>query len=290
MTMFEKRRIKHIDCKIAIIGHGFVGKAVDYGFTNPKVEKKIFDPIYGTTSEDIKNLKNWGPNLTFVCVPTPMRDDGDIDSSILDEVMENLKDINTLIVIKSTITPRLIDKYRQTNIVYNPEFLTEKSACEQFVNPEFHIFGGTEQACKELDKLYENFSLCTPCPTYYLNKAEASFVKYAINSFLATKVTFFNQLYDACNKYGQVNFNKIIKAVGADNRVSISHTKVPGFDGKQGYGGACFPKDTFAFSQFSDKLTLLRKAIEINNDYRSRYERDDREKEQNIQFNHVQND
>ena len=290
MTMFEKRRIKHIDCKIAIIGHGFVGKAVDYGFTNPKVEKKIFDPIYGTTSEDIKNLKNWGPNLTFVCVPTPMRDDGDIDSSILDEVMENLKDINTLIVIKSTITPRLIDKYRQTNIIYNPEFLTEKSACEQFVNPEFHIFGGTEQACKELDKLYENFSLCTPCPTYYLNKAEASFVKYAINSFLATKVTFFNQLYDACNKYGQVNFNKIIKAVGADNRVSISHTKVPGFDGKQGYGGACFPKDTFAFSQFSDKLTLLRKAIEINNDYRSRYERDDREKEQNIQFNHVQND
>ncbi len=290
MTMFEKRRIKHIDCKIAIIGHGFVGKAVDYGFTNPKVEKKIFDPIYGTTSEDIKNLKNWGPNLTFVCVPTPMRDDGDIDSSILDEVMENLKDINTLIVIKSTITPRLIDKYRQTNIIYNPEFLTEKSACEQFVNPEFHIFGGTEQACKELDKLYENFSLCTPCPTYYLNKAEASFVKYAINSFLATKVTFFNQLYDACNKYGQVNFNKVIKAVGADNRVSISHTKVPGFDGKQGYGGACFPKDTFAFSQFSDKLTLLRKAIEINNDYRSRYERDDREKEQNIQFNHVQND
>ena len=65
---------------------------------------------------------------------------------------------------------------------------------------------------------------------------------------------------------------------------------VPGFDGKQGYGGACFPKDTFAFSQFSDKLTLLKKAIEINNDYRSQYERDDREKEQNIQFNHVQND
>ena len=288
--MFEKRRIKYIDCKIAIIGHGFVGKAVDYGFSNPKVEKKIFDPIYGTTSEDIKNLKDWGPNLTFVCVPTPMGDDGDIDSSILDEVMENLRDIKTLIVIKSTVTPTIIDRYRQTNVVYNPEFLTERSACEQFVNPEFHIFGGTEKACQELDELYEKYSLCTPCMTYYLNKAEASFVKYAINSFLATKVTFFNQLYDACNKYGQVNFNKVIKAVGADDRVSISHTKVPGFDGKQGYGGACFPKDTFAFSQFSDKLTLLRKAIEINNDYRSNYERDDREKEQNIQFNHVQND
>lgn len=284
------RKLKMIDCKIAIIGHGFVGKAVDYGFSNPKIEKKIFDPKYGTTSDDIKNLPSWGPNLTFVCVPTPMGDNGDIDSTILDEVMDNLKNVKTLIVIKSTITPAIIDKYKQTNVVYNPEFLTEKSACEQFVNPEFHIFGGTEIACQELDSFYEKYSLCTPCMTYYLNKAEASFVKYGINSFLATKVTFFNQLYDACNEYGQVNFNKIIKAIGSDDRVSISHTKVPGFDGKQGYGGACFPKDTFAFSQFSNELTLLRKAIEINNEYRSMYERDDREKEQNIQFNHVQND
>ena len=91
------------------------------------------------------------------------------------------------------------------------------------------------------------------------------------------------------SEYGNVNFNKIIKAVGADERINISHTKVPGFDGKQGYGGACFPKDTLAFSKFSDKLTLLAKAIEINNNYRSQYDRDEREKEQNIQFNHVQN-
>ena len=284
------RNIKMIDCKVAIIGHGFVGKAVDYGFSNPKVEKRIFDPKYNTTSKDLQKLTEWGPNITFICVPTPMSDNGDIDTSILDSVMDDIRDVKSLVVIKSTITPAVIDKYRSNNIVYNPEFLTEKSACEQFVNPDFHIFGGTEEACTKLDDYYENYSLCTPCMTYYLNKAEASFVKYAINSFLATKVTFFNQLYDACNDYGQVNFNKIIKAVGADDRVSISHTKVPGFDGKQGYGGACFPKDTFAFSQFSDKLTLLKKAIEINNDYRSQYERDDREKEQNIQFNHVQND
>ena len=70
------RKLKMIDCKVAIIGHGFVGKAVDYGFSNPKIEKKIFDPKYGTTSDDIKNLPNWGPNLTFVCVPTPDGDSG----------------------------------------------------------------------------------------------------------------------------------------------------------------------------------------------------------------------
>ena len=100
-----RSKLKFIDCKVAIIGHGFVGKAVDYGFSNPKVEKRIFDPKYGTTSDDIKNLPNWGPNITFVCVPTPMGDNGDIDSTILDEVMNNLKNVKTLIVIKSTITP-----------------------------------------------------------------------------------------------------------------------------------------------------------------------------------------
>ena len=76
--------------KIAVIGHGFVGKAVDYGFSNADVEKKILDPIYGTTREDVKKLKAWRPNLTFVCVPTPMKNDGDIDTSILDEVMTDL--------------------------------------------------------------------------------------------------------------------------------------------------------------------------------------------------------
>lgn len=275
--------------KIAIIGHGFVGNAVDYGFSNPDVVKRILDPKYGNTDKDQKDLVKWQPALTFICVPTPMKDDGDINTDILDSVMKNLEGLEGLIVIKSTITPSTIDKYSQHNVIYNPEFLTEKSACEQFVNPEFHIFGGGKTQCMLLEDFYEYYSLCTPCPVYYMTRAEASFVKYAINSFLATKVTFFNQLYDACNEYGNVNFNRIIKAVGADERISISHTKVPGFDGKQGYGGACFPKDTLAFSKFSDKLTLLAKAIEINNNYRSQYDRDEREKEQNIQFNHVQN-
>ena len=282
--------------KIAVIGHGFVGKAVDYGFSNADVEKKILDPIYGTTREDVKNLKAWRPNLTFVCVPTPMKNDGDIDTSILDEVMTDLftgpafDTMRGLVVIKSTVTPNVIKKYKnKRNVVYNPEFLTEKSACEQFVNPSFHIFGGERLECSDLHSYYNDYSLCNYCPAVYLTLEEASFVKYTINSFLATKVTFFNQLYDICKKTENVNFNKVIKAVGYDDRISISHTKVPGFDGKQGYGGACFPKDTLAFSKFGEELTLLAKAIEINNDYRSQYDRDDREKEQNIQFNHVQN-
>ena len=269
--------------KVAVIGHGFVGKAVDYGFSNPVVEKKILDPNYGSTPEDVRALANWNPDLTFICVPTPMQDDGDINTSILDEVMSDLSGVSGLIVIKSTITPSTIDKYSQSNVVYNPEFLTERSACEQFVNPEFHIFGGEEEQCELLERYYQEYSLCTPCPSFNVSKAEASFVKYAINSFLATKVTFFNQLYDAVGDT-QANFATIIKAIGMDDRIGSSHTKVPGFDGKQGYGGACFPKDTSAFTKYSDKLTLLEKCIMINNDYRLQYDLDNREIEQHVHY------
>ena len=112
---------------------------------------------------------------------------------------------------------------------------------------------------------------------------EASFVKYTINSFLAMKVLFFNQLYDAVGDTS-ANFATIIKAVGSDGRIGSSHTSVPGHDGKQGYGGACFPKDTSAFVNYSNRLTLIEKCIEINNTYRSQYELDEREKEQHVNY------
>jgi UDP-glucose 6-dehydrogenase len=81
-----------------------------------------------------------------------------------------------------------------------------------------------------------------------------------------------------------VNFSTIINAVGSDKRIGHSHTRVPGFDGKQGYGGACFPKDTAAFTNYSNKLTLIEKAITINNQYRSQYEKDEREIAQNVNY------
>ena len=267
------------DIKIAIIGHGFVGKAVDYGFTHPSIEKYIVDPIYGTTIDDLPIC-----NYYFVCVPTPFGSDGKINTSILDSVMEKLgSSLHGIIIIKSTVTPDVITKWHN-HIVYNPEFLTEKSANEQFVNPEFHIFGGFEVYTNEVERLYKEFSLCSPCPALHMSLEEASFVKYTINSFLAMKVLFFNQLYDAIGDTN-ANFGTIIKAVGCDGRIGPSHTKVPGFDGRQGYGGACFPKDTSAFVNYSKRLTLLEKCIEINNTYRTRYELDEREKAQNVIYN-----
>lgn len=268
--------------KILIIGHGFVGKAVDYGFSHPQVEKTIIDPKYGTSIDSINVLDY---HSIFVCVPTPMGDNGVVNASIVGNVLQKLKKVNNVpIILKSTVPPNIIKIWKdKTNLVYNPEFLTEKSAAEQFVSPQFHILGGNRQYTDQVERLYEQYSLCNPCPVLHMIAEEASFVKYTINSFLALKVTFFNQLYDVANETN-VNFATIIKAVGMDERIGSSHTKVPGFDGKQGYGGACFPKDTAAFVNYNKRLTLLEKAITINNDYRSQYLLDEREKEQNVHY------
>lgn len=266
---------------IGIIGHGFVGKSVDYGFTHNSVEKHVVDPIYGTSVRDLPDCMFY-----FVCVPTPMGDDGVINSTILDNVMRYLLEYrNGIIIVKSTVTPTIIKKYEGSGVVYNPEFLTEKSANELFVNPQFHIFGGAPMDTALVKELYETVSLCTPCPVFEMSLEEASFVKYTINTFLALKVTFFNQLYDAVAKT-DANFSTIIKAVGSDSRIGHSHTKVPGFDGKKGFGGACFPKDTAAFVNFQrdNSLTLLEECIRVNNRYRSAYELDEREKAQNVNY------
>ena len=266
---------------ILIVGHGFVGQAVDYGFEHPSVTKTIVDPKYARELHDIDHDCF---DFIFICVPTPMGAGGRVDDSILTKVMARLEDTDAITIIKSTITPDIVSKYKRNNVVYNPEFLTEKNANEQFINPQFHVFGGESDACSNVADLYRNNSNVYPSPAHVMSLEEASFVKYTINTFLAMKVTFFNQLYDVVNTT-DANFAKIANVVGQDNRIGLSHTRVPGFDGKQGFGGACFPKDTTAFFDYSSKLTLLEECIRINNEYRSCYELDEREKEQNIEYN-----
>ena len=270
--------------KVGIVGHGFVGKAVDYGFSN-NVKKKLIDPNYSTTCED---LLSFNPDVVFICAPTPMGDDGSIDASIVEQCCAEVNELtNALIVLKSTVTPDIADNLSNKfkDFVYNPEFLTEKNANEDFVNQFMLVLGGGGHNTQELQEIYNEFSICRPCPVFHMSAAEASFVKYGINTFLATKVTFFNQLYDIAKEHG-ANYNAIISALGSDPRITHSHTTVPGFDNKRGFGGACFPKDTAAFNAFSKFFSILNESIKVNNEYRKNYELDDREKEQNVQYKH----
>ena len=290
--------------RLGIVGHGFVGKAVEYAFTHPLIDLHIVDPKYDTTVDD---MLDFDPMCVFVCAPTPMNEKtGFVDASIVeDAVLKLIQHTESLVVVKSTITPDVVDRLYNSmfedgvhRFVYNPEFLTEKNAEEQFVSSEYHILGGTERATAELAEIYEVFSLCKARDYYRMSGCEASFVKYAVNSFLATKVTFFNQLYDLVNSYF-CSYNMVVNAVGRDPRIGIGHTRVPGYDRKRGYGGACLPKDLTAFLKFSEgkdkdgneiSFDLLEKVTEVNNRYRSMYELDEREKVNNITFDGENNE
>ena len=271
--------------KVCIVGHGFVGKAVDYGFNDHTCEKIIIDPIYGTSIDETLDA-----DITFVCVPTPMSDNGTIDTSIVEESIKKLLNQRSgIIVLKSTVTPDIVKslcthEVGRNRVVYNPEFLTEKNATEDFVNPPMQIFGGDKSVTEKVEEIFKQHSLCKPCPVFHMEAEDASFVKYGINSFLATKVLWFNQFYDIVEKFGG-NFGRIINAIGEDPRIGQSHTRVPGHDGRRGFGGACFPKDTSAFLHFSDhSFSILDKTIEENNKYRKDYEKCDREKAQNVSY------
>ena len=277
--------------KIAIVGHGFVGKAIEYGFNTNDVELMIIDPQYGT---HVSDLEAFAPDVTFISVPTPMGEDGTIDDRIIQSVVAEVMEMPTgMIVIKSTVTPDVIDELTTRHIgseriVYNPEFLTERAALEEFINPKFHIMGGEYEYTKQLKRVYQQYSQCSPCKVFYMTPMEASFVKYGINSFLATKVLWFNQYKDLLDRYDS-RYSVVANAVGYDKRIGNGHTKVPGFDGKKGFGGSCFPKDTAAIANFAQgSLTVLEEVMDVNNLYRSQYMLDDREKEQNITYNSTQ--
>jgi nucleotide sugar dehydrogenase len=275
--------------KIAIIGYGFVGKAVEVGFKNLSNEIRIIDPFLGYS--DIHTLEDYYPDFTFVCVPTPMGQDGKIDSATIMEVTKQLQNMTCgVVVIKSTVTPDLVKeicKYKR--FVYNPEFLTERNALNDFLNPQFHVLGGRPEFTKKVKNLYQYNSNCNPAPFYYMTAVEASLVKYGINTFLAMKVAWFNQWKDLTDSLG-ARYNVVSNAIGSDTRIGHSHTKVPGSDGKKGYGGSCFPKDTNAIWNFScddfgrPSLSILESVIIANNRYRAEYELDEREIEQKIYF------
>lgn len=282
--------MKRKKLNLAIIGYGFVGKAVDYGFPQTTCTKTIIDPFLFKNS--IQELQTIPIDVSFVCVPTPMGKDASIDASILVKcVQELLEYTKGLIVIKSTVIPSIIDELTKDNrVIYNPEFLTEKSANEDFVNPIMHVFGGDSERTTLLESLYKTYSSCKPCPIYHMSAAEASFVKYGMNTFLMSKVLWFNQFYDIVTNYGS-NYSTVINAIGTDPRIGSSHTMVPGHDGRLGAGGSCFAKDGPAFVKFSKEqnkhFTILEEIIKRNQEIRNSYpEPLEREKAQNIRFDY----
>ena len=276
--------------KVGIVGYGFVGKATAKGFSK-NTELFLVDPLLGTNLSD---LKDFSPEFIFICLPTPMKKDGSQDFTLVKEVFMDLlsNKVSSTIILKSTVIPsniKIVDNLIE-DYIYNPEFLREKHAEEDFINSSMIILGGSKNNQEKVKNLYENHSICKTKNYVLTDKITASLIKYSINSFLASKVIFFNELRDLFNSSGaEEDWDTFTNVLAMDKRIGNSHMDVPGHDGRLGFGGACFTKDTAALIKYSQnlkkELTLLKKAIEINNNIRSKYDQiDQREKDQNVNY------
>lgn len=257
---------------VGVIGAGFVGGSVIHGFTNNKVELVVVDPKKSDTT--IKQLVKVNPQATFICVPTPEGKSGDVDVSIIRKVLNELVeyDYKGIVVIKSTITPKHLTKMKKDfdlRLVYNPEFLTEANAHNDFLNPPMQVLGGKWRDCELIEKLYVRYSNVKIVPTFKVDLITASMLKYTINSWLATKVAFFNELYELYAETGaSQSWEQFTDMLKRDPRIGATHLSVPGPDGSFGFGGHCFPKDTKALLYYAKesnkKLNILTTAVEDN--------------------------
>ena len=276
--------------KVGIIGLGFVGKALQNGLTD-QVEVLGIDPKIGT---EVIDLVSFQPNFIFICVPTPMNNDFSQDLQILNDVLKKISsyELSCPLILKSTVLPEHLIEIEKSfpNIIFNPEFLREKHAEEDFIKSDMIIFGGNNDYSRKVSDFYKKYSLCECVDHTFTDLISASLIKYSINSFLATKVIFFNELYRVFELSGTTkSWDSFIKIINKDSRIGSSHMDVPGHDGRFGFGGACFPKDSSALVTYAKSkgidMHLLNTAININNIIRAQYNAPTaREIEQNIDF------
>ena len=242
--------------KIGIIGLGFVGGAIKNAIDEKtwEYETVCIDPAKGFTAtyNDIKQCSG-----VFICVPSPQGDDGSCDTSILENVLENLHavDYTGVIISKCTAPPTVYTELneRYPNLVHAPEFLTAANANIDYLNGCFAIIGGRVSAyLREAERIIRVSQSNLHDNVMYCSIAEAALAKYTINCFMSTKVVFMNEIYKLATTLG-CDYAAIADMVTMDPRIGDSHMKVPGPDGHFGFGGACFPKDTSALLKIAEQ-------------------------------------
>jgi len=236
--------------KIGIIGNGFVGKAttilecIDIEIVIYDINPELCKPI-NTKMTDLLDCK-----IIFISVPTPMKSNGQCYTKIIEDIIKDLEILkyNNHILLRSTVPVGTSDILK---VNFMPEFLTEKNYLDDFINNKNWIFGILN------NEKSEDFKNCITnlfCTAYNCNKInynninfvtnkEAEMIKMFRNCFLSTKISFCNETYEFCT-LKNINYENVRKLATTDERINESHTYVPGHDGKKGFGGTCFPKDT----------------------------------------------
>ena len=235
---------------VGVIGNGFVGEAISFAFSTVS-DLYVYDTDPLKSLNDLKYVHDC--DFVFICVPTPMFEDGSQDLSYVESVFENATK-KPLYILKSTVLPgtteNLSKKYSNFKIIFSPEFLTERTAKLDMLTQSRIILGGDLSLTEKAKTLFNRrFKIKNIIQT---DSKTAELTKYMNNTFFATKVSIMNEFKLVCDKIG-ANWDDALKGFVSDGRIGDSHLNVPGHDGKLGYGGTCFPKDVNALLSFTQK-------------------------------------
>tara|TARA_B110000914_G_scaffold165438_1_gene145932 strand:+ start:488 stop:1420 length:933 start_codon:yes stop_codon:yes gene_type:complete len=245
---------------IGIIGLGTVGKAMFDSFRInevPAVYYEKFKDPYKQLSIPLHELCEMC-EIIFLALPTQLMEYSETyDLSSIHETLSSLEDFayNGIVVIKSTLVPgttsALSSKYKSLTIFHNPEFLSEKTAFQDFHN-QSNIYIGLTPSCSEEDVLKLSLFYTTAYPTAdikYSSSTETECTKIFCNSFYGAKIQIMNEFYLYAQKLNNVNFNVIKENMIQQGWINRMHTNVPGHDEQLSFGGRCLPKDLYALTR-----------------------------------------
>lgn len=237
---------------IGIVGLGVIGSANKAGFEEVGHTVTIHDIKLGTTIDEVLDAE-----VVFVCVPTPSTDDGRCDTTIVDSVIRELvvKNYTGVIAIRSTVIPgftlAMQEKYSNKKICFVPEFVRERCAEFDFCLEHKLLAVGTDD--KEIYSAIEKAHGNLPRNKVMMQPAEAEILKYYLNLYAATRVTFANVFFEVCKKFG-ADYKQVKDAYVKTGRLGDMYLDVR--DDLRGYGGMCLPKDTRAFKHLIKDLDL----------------------------------
>lgn len=229
--------------KVAIVGCGFVGGALKRWLEEHKrdIEICVSDPYKGY-ADFIDDA-----DIFFISIHIPTEADGSQDLTVLKEILRSLPPAKPIFV-RTTVLPgtcSFLSKETGREVHFMPEFLTERTAYEDFCSQPMIFTAHT----KLLQRIFSGKKFME------MSSEEAELAKYAHNVFGALKVTYFNGIYELCQSMG-IDYENVRKGALLSGYISSCHTKVPGPDGKFGYGGKCFPKDVNALLKKAERFPL----------------------------------
>jgi len=260
---------------ISILGFGFVGRSISHLCDKNNLEYNVYDPVYKENVfnyfDNLEKLINYaefesGIHYIIICVPTPSDSEGNCDVSIIKNLLQELSKLitkETYILIKSTVVPGTCTKFNEEfsslNILFFPEFLRAATCFEDIYNAEFVLLGisssfGITNYQKILKLIRELYSHNKNIEILMKSYEECEIFKYTLNTYFATKITFFNEIYELCEKMN-VDYQVLKEMFKFEPRIGEYGIVIPGPDGFS-YGGACLIKEINGMVKLQENLGL----------------------------------